>query len=251
MLTRERKTLILDRLSRDGRVVAKEMASELDLSEDTLRRDLRDLAGEGLLRRVHGGALPNAPELPDFAARKMIGQEEKRALGEFAAGLIEPGVMLFIDGGTTNEELVRALPQNTGFTVATHSPTIAALLETHANVEVILIGGRLYKHSMVALGSVAASAINMLRPDLFFMGVTGVHRQEGFTTGDYEEASIKRLISSRSRRTCVLATANKLGVASPVTILGADAADLIVSANTLPDQLMPLRLAGMHIVGEA
>ena len=90
MLTSERKSMIRDRLRRDGRLVAKSFAEELDLSEDSIRRDLREMAADGLLARVHGGALPIQPTLPDFAARKGVASDEKRRLGQLAATL-NPG----------------------------------------------------------------------------------------------------------------------------------------------------------------
>src|SRR5580765_6111244 len=110
MMTTERKRLLLERLGRDRRIVAKDLSLELDLSEDTIRRDLRELAAEGLLQRVHGGALPASPTVANLAARRSMGTEEKRRLGRKAATLIARKQRVFIDGGTTHIELVRALP---------------------------------------------------------------------------------------------------------------------------------------------
>lgn len=219
MLTSERKHLILETLRRDGRIVAKTFASDLSLSEDTIRKDLREMAADGLLARVHGGALPLSSPLPDFAARTRVANAEKRALGRAAAGLVEPGSTVFFDGGTTNAELVRALPETIAFTAFTHSPTIAAEFERLKNVEVNLIGGRLYRHSMVAVGTEAALAIGLIRPDVFFLGATAVNAASGFSTGDAEEAAIKRLIARQSREVWVLLTAEKLGIQSPVNIM--------------------------------
>jgi DeoR/GlpR family transcriptional regulator of sugar metabolism len=157
MLTTERKRQILDRLRRDGRLVAKDFALELGISEDTVRRDLRQLAAEGLLARVHGGALAHAPDLPDFQTRRAVALEEKARLAAAGARLVQPGMLLFLDGGTTHEALIPHLPRQAGLTVATHSPTLAAALEQRADVQVWLVGGRLYRHSMVAVGAAAAT----------------------------------------------------------------------------------------------
>jgi DeoR/GlpR family transcriptional regulator of sugar metabolism len=218
MLTEQRKQLLLDRLARDGRIVAKELSAELGLSEDTIRRDLRELAGEGRLTRVHGGALPASPTVANLAARRSMATEEKARLGRKAASLIQRGQRVFIDGGTTHLELVRALPLDLDFTVITHSPTIAAALEPHQAVEVILIGGRLFRHSMVAVGAEALEQIQRLRIDLGFVGLTGLHPEEGGTTGDFEEAAIKRAVVTRSAETVVLATAEKLGAVSACNV---------------------------------
>ena len=249
MLTSERKALIADRLRRDGRLVAKGFAEELGFSEDTIRRDLREMASEGLLARVHGGALPVQPALPDFAARKTVASEEKKRLGQLAATLIEKGQTVFLDGGTTNAEIARALPRDFAFTVVTHSPTIAAELEHHPTADVILIGGRIDKHSMVAVGSIASAAIATMRPDVFFLGATAVHSRHGFTTGDFEEAAIKRQIAAQSACTYVAVTAEKLERASPVTIMPLEAATgIIVSGRAVAEQLEAMGSAGLDVL---
>jgi DeoR/GlpR family transcriptional regulator of sugar metabolism len=214
MLTEQRRHLLLQRLTRDGRIVAKELSAELGLSEDTIRRDLRELAATGLLQRVHGGALPASPTIANLDARRSMAVEEKQRLGRAGAALVEPGQIVFIDGGTTNLELVRHLPLKLKATIITHSPVIAAALEPHESVEVIVIGGSLLRHSMVSIGAVAHDAINRIHTDLCFIGLTGLHPQEGATTGNYEEAAIKRAIIGRSAEVVSLVTAEKLGAVS-------------------------------------
>jgi DeoR/GlpR family transcriptional regulator of sugar metabolism len=248
LLTSERKALILERIRSQGRLVAKAFAEELGLSEDTVRRDLREMAGDGLLTRVHGGALPIQPDLPDFTARRAMASNDKQRLGERAAAMIAPGQTIFLDGGTTNAALARALPRNFSFTVVTHSPTIAGELEHHPTAEVLLIGGRLYKHSMVALGAIASAAIASIRPDMFFLGVTAIHPRHGFSTGDFEEAAIKRQIAAQSHETWVLATLDKLDAASPVTIMPLEAAaGVIIPKAVEPRQIEMLGNAGLRI----
>jgi DeoR/GlpR family transcriptional regulator of sugar metabolism len=249
VLTSERKALILQVLGRDGRVVAKPFSVELGVSEDTIRRDLRELAAEGLLQRVHGGALPASPAVAAFGVREGAATAAKAALGRAGARLIQPGQIVFLDGGTTNVQLARSLPDHLKATVVTHSPSIAVALAGHPSVEVELIGGRLFKHSIVTVGAAAAEAIARVRVDLFFMGVTGLHPETGATTGDPEEAAIKRLISRQSAETVVLATRDKLGAASPYAITPlAEIGALVVEAG-LPEALLaPFRDAGLRIV---
>ncbi|WP_119270050.1 DeoR/GlpR family DNA-binding transcription regulator [Taklimakanibacter deserti] len=214
MLTQQRKKLLLDRLATDGRIIAKDVSRELALSEDTIRRDLRELAADGLLQRVHGGALPASPTVANLAARRSMAREEKQRLGRKAATLISRQQRVFIDGGTTHLELVRALPLELSLTVITHSPTIAAALEPHQAVDVILIGGTLFRHSMVAVGAAALDQIQRLHIDVAFIGLTGLHPKEGGTTGDYEEAAIKRAVIARAAETVALMTQEKLGAVS-------------------------------------
>jgi DeoR/GlpR family transcriptional regulator of sugar metabolism len=219
MLTAERKDLLTARLGRDGRLVAKELARELGTSEDTIRRDLRDLAAEGRLQRVHGGALPASPAIAAFATREHIGVESKAVVARAAAALIRPGHTVAIDGGTTALQLVRSLDPGLEATVITHSPTIAVALADHPRVEVLLLGGRLFKHSIVTCGAITAEAIGLMHADTFFMGVTGVHPEAGLTTGDAEEAAIKRALSGRCADTYVLASAEKIGAVSPHQVI--------------------------------
>jgi DeoR/GlpR family transcriptional regulator of sugar metabolism len=249
MLTIERKALIAERLRRDGRLVAKGFAEEMGLSEDTIRRDLREMAADGLVERVHGGALPIKPVLPDFAERRKVASGEKRRLGIAGAALVEAGQMIFLDGGTTNAEIARALPRSFGFTVVTHSPTIAWEFEHHPTAEVMLVGGRLYKHSMVAVGAIASAAISTLRPDVFFLGATAIHPRHGFSTGDFEEAAIKRQIAAQSARTYVALTQEKLDRASPVSIMPLEAATgVIVDTSMTEDNLDMFEGAGLEII---
>ena len=228
MLTSQRKQQILSLLKRDGQIVAKEVSKAMGVSEDTIRRDLRELAQEGLLQRVHGGALPASPAVADFAGRELLRHEGKVAIGRAAAAMVRPGQVVILDGGTTAREIARHLAPDLRATVVTHSPTIALELVHHASVEVILLGGRLFKHSIVSVGAATIAAIAQIRADTFFMGVTGVHLQTGLTTGDYEEAAVKRALSGAAAETIVLASAEKLNAASPYRILGLDEVSAIL-----------------------
>lgn len=249
MLTRERKGLILETLRRDGRLVAKEFSRGLNLSEDTIRRDLRELAGEGLLQRVHGGALPASPATADYGARERIGGDAKAAIASVGAKLIRPGQIVFLDGGTTNLQFARRLPADLRAIVVTHSPSIAVELARHPTVEVELIGGRLFKHSVVAMGAACVEALARVRADVFVMGATGVHAELGLTTGDAEEAALKRMIARQSAETLVLATRDKLGAASPFGIIGlGDVGTLVVESDLPAGTLDPFRAAGVEIV---
>lgn len=249
MLTSQRKRLILDVLAREGQVVAKRLSRELSLSEDTIRRDLRELAAEGLLQRVHGGALPASPTVVDLALRREMAPRAKAALGRVAAGMIEPGQTVFFDGGTSNLEIVRHLSDERRFVALTHSPTIAVELESRPNVEVVLIGGKLFRHSMVTVGALAVEAISQIRADLFFLGVTGINAQEGLTTGDLEEAAVKRAIIGRSSEVVVLATADKIGAVSPCRVAGVDEVDSVVVDENAPQAaLAELEATGVTII---
>lgn len=248
MLTSQRKQLILDLLKQNGQVVAKHLSQQWNLSEDTIRRDLRDLARDGLVLRVHGGALPASPAVANLAVRSGISIEQKAALGRAGAALVQRGQVVAIDGGTTSVQLVRHLPRDLPFTVVTHSPSIAVELMDHPSIEVLLIGGRLFRHSMVSVGSAAIEAIERIRVDIFFMGATGIHPKTGATTGDFEEAAVKRALSRQSAETIVLASPEKLNAASPYLIVPiGELSGLVVESWVSEEVLAPFREQGLSI----
>jgi len=249
MLTQERKAHILTVLQRDRRIVAKTLSQNLGLSEDTIRRDLRELAADGLLQRVHGGALPASPAVADVAGRWRVSPDAKLQIARIAARMVRPGQVVILDGGTTAVQMARHLAPDLRATVVTHSPSVAVVLAAHAGIEVELIGGRLFKHSIVSVGAVAAEAIARVRADTYFMGVTGVHAELGLTTGDAEEAAIKRALSRQAGETVVLASREKLGAASPFVVLPLSEIDVLVIENGLPDELTePYRRLGLVLV---
>jgi len=218
MLTSQRKQLIREKLAAEGQVLSKDLSAHFAVSEDTIRRDLRELAAEGHLQRVHGGALPASSATGTFSERKSLKIDAKQRVARKGVELISDGQVVIIDGGTTTSELIKQLPTDLRITVVTHSPGIALGLIDHPAIEVILIGGRLYKHSIVTVGAAAIEGIGSIHADLFFMGVTGIHPDAGLTTGDYEEACIKRAFSGRAAETVVLASPEKINAASPFAI---------------------------------
>jgi DeoR/GlpR family transcriptional regulator of sugar metabolism len=249
MLTSQRKKIILEKLAQDGQVVAKQLSEFFGLSEDTLRRDLRELDSEGLLQRVHGGALPVSSAIATFAERNTLESAAKTTIAKAAAAMIMPGQVVILDGGTTSAELVKQLPRNMQATIVTHSPSVAVGLVEHPNIEVIMIGGRLYKHSIVCVGAAAVEAMSHIRADIYFMGVTGVHPVAGLSTGDLEEAYIKRALAARAAETVVLASAAKLNAASQYAIGELTLAQTIVVEGDTDNALIePLRQAGVTVI---
>jgi DeoR/GlpR family transcriptional regulator of sugar metabolism len=248
VLTSQRKRHILDVLRQSGQLIAKDVSQELGLSEDTIRRDLRELAAEGLLQRVHGGALPASAALGNFAARLQVATDEKSILGRAAAHMVRPGQVLILDGGTTAVQIARQFPADLRATVVTHSPTIAVELVEHRFIEVVLIGGKLFKHSVVSVGAAAVEAISRIHADVYFIGVTGIHPKMGLTTGDLEEAHIKRALSKSAAETIVLGSSEKLNAASPYVVMPlSDLAGMIVSADTKRELLVPYLKLGITI----
>jgi DeoR/GlpR family transcriptional regulator of sugar metabolism len=229
MLAAERRDLLLARLHADGKLVAKQIATELGVAEDSIRRDLREMAAAGLCQRVYGGALPVSPAIADYATRATVATSSKERVAAAAAALIRPGQTVLLDGGTTALAVTAALPAGLRATIVTHSPTVAAALVGHPAVDVYVLGGRLFKHSAVTCGAAAAEAARGITADLFLLGVTGVHHEAGLTTGDPDEAAMKRTLASRAAETYVLASSEKVGAASPFLVLPAAEVTAIVT----------------------
>jgi len=236
MLTTQRKKLLLAALQRDGQLVAKALSVQFAVSEDTIRRDLRELAQEGLLQRVHGGALPASPAAADFSLRRSIEPAAKRAIGRAAALMVKPGQIVILDGGTTAVQLARSLAPDLRATIVTHSPNVAMELVAHAGIDVVLLGGRLFKHSVVAVGAATREALGMIRADLYFMGVTGVHPTAGLSTGDLEEAYVKRAMVQQAAETVVLASSEKINAASAYKIAEVGVASTIIVEKATPQK---------------
>ncbi len=248
MLTSQRKTQILERLALDGEVVAKTLSQEWGVSEDTIRRDLRELAHIGKLQRVHGGALPASSAVAPLTQRMGIASTEKVALARAGAALVQPGQLVFLDGGSTALQLAAQLDPQLRATFVTHSPSVALALAEKPLLEVIVLGGTLYRHSMVHVGASVIESAQRMRADLFFMGVTGVHAELGLSTANFEEAAVKRALHACAAETVVMASPEKLGAASAFVVAPlASLSALLVAAATPRHAVDRLQAAGVRV----
>jgi DeoR/GlpR family transcriptional regulator of sugar metabolism len=247
MLAAERRDEILARLQRDGRVVVAELVAGLSVSEDTVRRDLQELAGLGLLHRVHGGALPAAPEALSFERRLEVAPQAKVALAEAAAPLLESARTLVIDGGTTAVEVARRLPSAWSGVAVTNAPPVAAALATHPRAEVVLVGGRLLKDEQVAVGPVAVDAFRGLRADVCVLGICAFDPEVGATAANSEEAQVKREMVACSSTVVALATQDKLHVSYPWLVASIQEIDHLITDGG-EDMTSAFAAAGVGVV---
>jgi DeoR/GlpR family transcriptional regulator of sugar metabolism len=215
----ERRQRILGLLLQEGKVVTAELTSRLKVSIDTIRRDLNQLAHEGLIQRVHGGGLPASPALKPVLQRQFGGQDKKQAVAVKAAQLVQNGIVAFMDSGTTAVEVARAVDPQIEFTLITHNPRAAlALLERGSRAEVILLGGRIDRHELVTISPSTVTEIRKFRADLFFMGICSIHPALGITCRTLEDLELKRAMSEASAEVVGLATSEKLGTAAPMVL---------------------------------
>ena len=251
MLTDERRAVILDRLRTHGRVLAADLTAELDVSSDTIRRDLRELDDAGLLRRVHGGALPRHGDGAPFAARARRAPEAKASIARRAAECVHDGELVMIDGGTTTLEVARALAgrRELRARVITTSPPVALALAEHPGLEVTLVGGELRANSLVTVGATAVEALSLIRADVVFLGVCGLHPEIGVTTEDLEERHVKAAMIDGAAEVVALADHDKLGTAMSVVVAPLTAVThLVTDAEADDDALVPYRALGIEVL---
>ncbi|MGZ2374179.1 DeoR family transcriptional regulator [Sinorhizobium medicae] len=249
LLLRERKSLIQERLRTEGRVLAVDLARELGVSEDTIRRDLREMAAAGLCERVYGGALPIPPDAGLLTVRVSRAPERKAALARVAVGFLRPRMTVFLDAGSANLAIAQAIGPELSATVITNTPLIAAALMEKPGIDVILIGGPLNRAVGAAVSARAQRDAELLRPDLAILGTCGADAEAGLTAFHVEDAEFKRLIASRSRSLLAAVTTEKLATAAPHTIVPIDGSFTLVLEADAPDsEVAALRARGANVV---
>lgn len=248
MLTEERHRRILDHLRVQGRVLSSDLARELEVSPDTIRRDLRELDEAGLLRRVHGGALPRRGDTDPLPVRARRAPEAKAKVARRAAATVSDGQVVMFDGGTTTLEVARALPERLHATVVTNSLPIALELADRPRIEVLVVGGRLRDRSLVTVGAVAAEALGAIRADLLFLGVCGLHPEIGITVEDAEEREGKRAMIAGAADVVALADHEKLGTALPFVVAPLSAVTTLVTDAAAEASLAPYRALGIEVI---
>ena len=247
-LPEERQAAILALLREHGRVLSAELAVTWGISEDSVRRDLRELARQGLCRRVYGGALSLLT--PPQALPTRIGQDEaaKQALGQAAAALAKPGQLLLLDAGSTNLAIAQALPVDLDLTVATNAPVIATALLQRQGIRVLMIGGLAVPESGACLGARALRDLRGVRADLAFLGTCALALETGVTGFDLEEAEFKAAVAEQSSEVAVAVTAEKLDSVAFYHVLDLDRVNhLVVAADLGEERLQPYRAAGLQL----
>ncbi|WP_409236662.1 DeoR/GlpR family DNA-binding transcription regulator [Streptomyces sp. PA5.6] len=213
MYAPERQQEIL-RLARDGgRVDVLSLAEEFQVTAETIRRDLKALDRAGLVRRVHGGAIP-AGRLdfePDLAEREGTAADEKDRIARAALAELPAEGSVVLDAGSTVARLAAALPLESTLTVVTHGLPTAARLADHPGIQLHLIGGRVRQRTRAAVDAWALRAYGEIRADVLFLAANGFSAEAGLTTPDLAEAAVKRAAIAAARRVVLLADSAKHG----------------------------------------
>lgn len=232
MLKEERQRYIIERINKDNRVYVTELSEQLNVSDDTLRRDLVELEKVGLLTKVHGGAVLKSNISLQFTERLNTATLIKQQMAAKLVPLFREGDVILIDGGTSNLEVARQLPSDKSFTVYTNCLPIASELSLHPNVELVMLGGEVFAPSQVTVGISVFHMLQLVYPDWVIVGVSDLHPQKGLTTSDREEAIIKRSMIKQGGKCVVLAGSEKLDTARNYHVASLAEVDYIVTEDS-------------------
>lgn len=210
MFAPERRQLILEALTRHGRVEVTALAQSLQVSEDTVRRDLKALTEQGFLQKTHGGAVLLATAQIPFPTRNQIRTSVKASIGAAAAALVEPGQTLFIDAGSTTREMARVL-NVPNLTVITNSLDVANVLAERNGIELVMCGGLWCASERYFSGPTALATIESYRADTAFIGACAVHSKLGVTANGAGDARIKAAMIKNAATAVLLADESKFG----------------------------------------
>ena len=251
MYAEERQRQIADQARRDGRVEVARLAEDLDVTPETIRRDLTRLERLGQLKRVHGGAIPLthlAFEAP-VADRDSTMAEEKDRIAAAALKELPKSGAILLDAGTTTRRLAANLPSDRELTVVTNALDIASTLAEQPNVTVLMIGGRVRGRTMAAVDGHAESMLRNLYVDVAFVATNGVSLERGLTTPDSDEAAMKRLMIAQARRVVLLADHTKVADDHLVRFGDLDDIDTFITDRGLDPRLQEdLLRTGLRVV---
>lgn len=210
MLKEERQQTILSEVELHNRILLTDIADVLDVSIDTVRRDVKELDAENKLKKVHGGAISLGFTSSSVRNDNIYRLEQKSKIAEKALDLLKPGGVIFIDGGTTCSELARLIPANLELTCFTHSLPVATELLAKGGLTVIMVGGQVSKESQTAIGANAIHNLSEIRVDYSFIGTGYVDSNYGLTEFDWDIVQVKKAIIKSSKKTVLLSISEKL-----------------------------------------
>lgn len=249
MLREERQRKILETLELEGKVVAKELSNKLAVSEDTIRRDLREMDSKGLLLRVHGGAFPIATGSVLHSRRTEENTDAKRELASKGVRLIQDGQVILLDGSTTNLMLAQEIPQKFSGTIITNSPVICLELSQHADAEIVMLGGTFFKESLVNIGFEVIETLKNIRVDLCYLGVYSLHPDFGISIPHLDESYVKKQMIQSSNKVVSLVTNSKLNTISNYRIGPVSDLDYLITPHEVSDHsLVKYKELGIEVI---
>ncbi len=249
MLKKERQAYILHQVNLHNKVLSSSLCAEIHVSEDTIRRDLQELAEEGKIIKVHGGALSPSFNHVYFPTNGVYSQTQKRTIAQKAISLISNGMFVLTSGGTTIIEMARVLPPQLKATFI--SGSIPAILEYmhHPNIEVILIGDKISKNSKITVGAQAIARIKEVKADICFLGTNAIDLEHGITDNDWEVVQLKKAMIESSKKVVCLSIAEKINSVQPIRVCGLGEIDMLITELTPDDPILrPYIDAGVKVI---
>jgi len=229
MIKAERLQLIIEHIRKERKVLLGDLSTLLEVSEDTVRRDIKELSDQGLLKAVRGGAISRSPIPQHFREREHYDVSHKEIIAQKAVKLIKNGQVVLFDSGTSVLAIATHLPRDLQITVVTNSFPVATVLEDHPLIEVIFLGGRLNKSSFSTTGFEVIQTIRSIRPDICFLGICSIDLISGVTGIGYEDCQIKKAMIETSKQVIAIATFEKLDTTESYYITSTSDLDIIIT----------------------
>jgi DeoR/GlpR family transcriptional regulator of sugar metabolism len=249
MLKEERHQKILSELNIRNRILLGDFAKNLRVSEDTVRRDLKELHDLGKLKKVHGGAVAKSFHPFTYQREEVYDRPNKEIIAAKAAALIQPGAVVLITGGTTNLELIAHLPTTLHATFFTPSLQVATQLAQLTSIESILIGGKVSRDAQIALGADALNTLSQIRADICFVGTGHLDPHLGLSEFDWEVVQLKRAIIRSSKKVISLTLSAKLGSTQRYQVCAIQSiSTLVTELDPTHPALHPYRQEGIEII---
>jgi DeoR/GlpR family transcriptional regulator of sugar metabolism len=248
MLKKERQSFILRQVNLHNKVLSSDLSQEMEVSEDTIRRDLNELSDVGMVIKVHGGALSKSFHL-SLKSSNVYSLDKKKTIARKAAGLIKDGMFVLTTGGTTIIELAKALPPELCATFITVSLPVAYEYIHHPNIEVIFIGDKISKSAQISVGGEAISKIRQIKADLCFIGTNAIDITHGLTDNDWEVVHVKKAMIESSQKTVSMVIAEKLNTFQRIRICEIGDINMLITELPPHDSLLvPYQQAGLEIL---
>ena len=228
MMKKERQMLIMKQINLHNRALSSDLSVSLNVSEDTIRRDLNELSEAGKLVKVHGVALSKSYQF-NYSTTQAYAASAKQAIAQKAVTLIKNNMFVVIGGGTTVSELIHQIPIDISATFFTVSLLTALQLCDHANATVIFVGGTIAKTSQISSGGEVISRLADIHADLCILGANGISFNEGITETDMETVQVKRAMMKASKQTAILTISEKLDTVQRLRVCDLDEVNYLVT----------------------
>jgi len=249
MLKQERQAFILHQVNLHNQVLSANLSQDLDVSEDTIRRDLQELAENNKLIKVHGGALSFSFNNFHYPATYVYAHAQKKLIARKAAALVRNDMFVLTTGGTTLIELARTLPSHLKATIISGSLPVALEYTHHPGVEVILVGDKVSKNSKITVGGEAIDKIKQIKADICFLGVNAIDAESGITDNDWEVVQVKKAMIAAAQKVICLTIAEKMNTTQPFHVCPMEDIDILITELSPEDPLLePYRQKGIQVL---